>query len=276
MLLLTRENTRWRRWSYLTVALLTISYFILHTAGPMHGGSPVGLLYGTLGLCLIVVLMYFGVRKRSYRSSWGSVESWLHAHIYLGLVAVAVVLLHSGFRFHNVVAFAAFVLFLSVSLSGVWGAALYTSVPPKLSLGNEHLTTLEMSEQINDLGGSMARLATAKSDSFREICTDLLKAEQPQYLAGWRCLSRRFLEKRLAQDPAGAFDRYVGRVAKEEQQDLTQLLALAHQRNDLHDSLIRRQRYINLMQAWLYLHVPLSFAMLVAITAHVLGFFYYG
>ena len=46
--------------------------------------------------------------------------------------------------------------------------------------------------------------------------------------------------------------------------------------NDLHDSLIWRQRHVNLMSAWLYLHVPLSFALLVAVAAHVFGFFYYG
>jgi predicted membrane channel-forming protein YqfA (hemolysin III family) len=258
------------------VALLIIGYFVFHGDEPMHGGSPAGLLYGTLGLGLIMVLMYFGVRKRSYKSSWGSVEAWLHAHIYLGLAAVAVVLLHSGFRFHNVMAITALVLFVLVSLSGIWGAVLYTVIPPRLSLAKGNLTTLEISEQINDLGASMARLATGKSESFREICVELLNAEKPQNLAGWRCLARGYLERRLAQDPAGAFERYVGRVASDEQAELTQLLALAHQRNDLHDSLIRCQRYLNVMEAWLYLHVPFSFVMLLALAAHVAGYFYYG
>jgi hypothetical protein len=44
----------------------------------------------------------------------------------------------------------------------------------------------------------------------------------------------------------------------------------------LHDRLIHRQRYINLMGAWLYLHVPLSFALLVALAAHLIAVLYYG
>lgn len=276
MLLLTRENTRWRRWSYLLAAVLIAGYFTRASSAPKYGGSPVGLLYGTLGLVLIVVLMYFGVRKRSYKSSWGTVEGWLRGHIYLGLVAVVIVLLHSGWRFDNPVAVAALLLFLADCASGLWGAVLYTVLPSELSAEKTHLNSRDLSDQINDLGLSMARLASGKSETFRRICTDLLEAERPGYFAGWRCLSRRYLEKRLAQDPAGVFDSYVGRVAPDEQAELTQLLGLAHQRNDLHDSLIRRQRRLNLLSAWLYLHVPLSFALLIAVAAHVIGFFYYG
>jgi hypothetical protein len=220
--------------------------------------------------------MSYGARKRSYRSSWGSVEGWLQAHIYLGLVALVAVLLHSGFRFQNIVAVAAFVLLLLVTLSGVWGVVLYAVIPPKLSETNSNLTIVNISGQINELGRSMAALALGKSAPFQQIHVNLLAVERAGYLAAWRCLSRRYLEKRLAQDPAGSFDHYVGSVPSEERTELAQLLALAHQRNDLHDSLIRRQRYVNLMGAWLYLHVPLSFALLVAVAAHVIVFFYYG
>jgi hypothetical protein len=276
MLLITPENIRWRRWSYCLLILLMGFYFFFAFGSRFHGGSPQGLAYGTLGLALVLILMFFGVRKRSYRSSWGSVENWLHAHIYLGLIAVVTILLHSGFHFHDKIAVAAFVLLTLVALSGLWGAFIYTVVPPKMTSVASNLSAAEMSDQLNELGGSMARLATGKSESFQLICAGFLQAERPVCLAGWRILSRRFLQKRLAQDPSGSFDSYLGRVPEREQADLAQLLALAHQRNDLHDRLIHRQRYVNLLSAWLFLHVPLSFAMILAVAAHIVAFFYYG
>jgi hypothetical protein len=276
MLLLTPENTRWRRASYIILALLVAYYYLYPSSASIYGGSPQGLAYGTLGLAITLFLFCYGLRKRSYKMPWGTVEGWLHAHVYLGLITVAVILLHTGFRFHDKVAVSALVLLCLVALSGSWGAVLYTLIPPRMNSVKTNLTTVELADQINEIGRSMAWLATGKSQPFQAIYRNLFEAEKPPRLAGWRSLSRRFLQRRLAEDPSGSFDPYVGRVPPEEQMDLTQMLALAHQRNDLHDCLIQRQRYVNLMAAWLYLHVPLSFAMLVMVAAHLFAFFYYG
>jgi hypothetical protein len=276
MLLNIAKNIRWRRASYLVIACLIVSYFVLGNSEPIYGGSGPGLAYGMIGLGLIAVLMVYGIRKRSYKSSWGTVEGWLHAHIYLGLIALCAALLHSGFHFHDRLALVTLVLLALVALSGVWGAILYTTVPPKLSALEHHLSVAQLADQMNALGRAMARLAAGKSKSFCSIYHRLLAAEKPGPLAGWRCLSQGYLKRRLAQDPAGAFDAYVGSVPAAEQPALTELLASAHQRNDLHDRLIHRQRYINLMEVWLYLHVPLSFALLVALAAHVIAVLYFG
>jgi hypothetical protein len=276
MLLAIPQNIRWRRASYFVIACLIGAFFLLVSGESIYGGSAPGLIYGTIGLGLIVVLMVYGIRKRSYKSSWGTMEGWLHAHIYIGLIAVCAALLHSGFRFHDKIAVVALVFLALVALSGIWGAILYTVVPPKLSALEGPLSSAQLADQINELGRTMAGLAAGKSESFRSIYDELSAAEKPAALAGWRSLSEGHLKKRLARDPAGAFDRYVGSVPVAEQPELTQLLASAHQRNDLHDRLIHRQRYINLMGAWLYLHVPLSFALLVALAAHVIGVLYYG
>lgn len=276
MLLAIPQNVRWRRATYLVIACLIGSFFVLASGEPIYGGSAPGLIFGTIGLGLIVVLMVYGIRKRAYRNGWGTLEGWLHAHIYLGLIALGAGLLHSGFHFHDKVAVVALVLLVLVALSGAWGAVLYTVVPPKLGTLESHSSAAQLADQINALGRAMARLAAGKSASFRLIYDRLLVAEKPGPLAGWRGLSQGYLKRRLAQDPAGAFDQYVGSVPVTEQPELAQLLASAHQRNDLHDRLIHRQRYINLMAAWLYLHVPLSFALLVALAGHVIAVLYYG
>jgi len=41
------------------------------------------------------------------------------------------------------------------------------------------------------------------------------------------------------------------------------------------ERLIAQQRYRNLLGAWLYLHVPLSIALLALVAAHLAAVFYY-
>ena len=276
MLLLRPENARWRHWSYGIFILLIGSYIWLVAPEHSYGGTSMGLVYGTAGLVMILFLMSYGVRKRSYQSSLGTVEAWLHSHIYIGLITMLTILLHSGFRFHDRVAVAALIFLSLVALSGLFGAILYTLVPPMLTSVDSNFTATEMSDQINQVSQSMARLASGKSDEFQEIHAGLLQAERPGPMAGWRVLFRRYLSKRLENRISDSFQRYSGRVQSEEQADLTQLLVLAHQRKELHDRLIYKQRHINIMGAWLYVHVPLAIVTMATIAAHIAAFFYYG
>ena len=55
-----------------------------------NGGTWLGYTLGTLGARLIVGLALFGIRKRAYRSSLGSVRGWLSAHVWLGLAVVVI------------------------------------------------------------------------------------------------------------------------------------------------------------------------------------------
>src|SRR6478736_3963368 len=49
-----------------------------------YGGSALGYALGTVAALLVLWLLWFGVRKRLYRSTLGSVQGWLSAHVYLG------------------------------------------------------------------------------------------------------------------------------------------------------------------------------------------------
>ena len=68
---------------------------------------------------------------------------------------------------------------------------------------------------------------------------------------------------------------HLTRVPAEEQEELRQLLVLSRQRSELLQRLIAQQRYRNLLGAWLYIHVPLSIALLVLVAAHLVAVFYY-
>ena len=273
MLLTAPEYGLWRRSFFWIFVLMIGSYVVYANRAFPHGGSFMGMIYGVLGLIGILILMFFGVRKRSYKSSFGTVESWLQVHIYLGILVFFIIFFHSGFRFHDQVAVTALILLTLVTLSGVVGALLYTFVPPLLSDLESKLTAREISDQMNQLAQAMARLAAGKSVAFQELCATLLSIKRPKPFAGWRMMAPRVID-RAAQTQTGLLGG-LERVPANEHADVTQLLALDNQMKELQTFLIQKQRYINTMAAWLYIHLPLSFAMMVAVITHIAAFFYY-
>jgi hypothetical protein len=298
---------RWRRRGVAAGLLLTASYVFYAWGGLPHGGTTMGLLYGTLATVAILVLLYFGVRKRAYRSTWGTLEGWLQAHIYIGLLAAAVVLFHSGFRFHDRVAVAAEVTLLVVVGSGILGVGLYRAVPRRLSEVEGDLTPADLAAQLQQLADGMVRLASRRTPAFQQVCRGLLAATVPGPLAGWRVmLSRSAIGRRRAGADTAAGSAAGGPglggpgltggrpgsgagarggvapwavqlplVPAEEQEELRQLLVMSRQRGELLEQLVAQQHFRNLLAAWLYVHVPLSVALVVLVVAHLVAVFYF-
>lgn len=274
MLLVTDASRKWRRRFYGVLALLVASYVFYWISGRfMHGGSPAGLAYGVLGTLAVLVLLYYGVRKRSYRSRMGTLEGWLQAHLYLGFLSAVLILFHTGMRFEDDVAVAAFVVLLIVVASGFWGALAYTSLPRRLTAVQGDLTPEEMSAQLNQLGRAMDRLAAGKSTAFRELAARFVGELAPRPFAGWRILGRARATGDFLDDKR--LKALVARVVAEEQPELRQLVVLARQRRELNGKLVAQQRYKNLLEVWLYLHLPLSIALVALVVAHLVAVFYY-
>src|SRR5215471_21776735 len=62
------------------------------------GGTPLGLVLGTISLGIFVFAALLGVRKRLPFLPVGNVQRWLRGHIWLTLLTIPLILLHSGFR----------------------------------------------------------------------------------------------------------------------------------------------------------------------------------
>ena len=274
MLLRTAASARWRRRAFWVFLLLVASYvYYDRRTGFTHGGSQGGIAYGALGTLAILILLYFGVRKRSYRSTWGTLEGWLQCHLYLGLLAAVLILFHTGFRFHDKVALGAFAVLLVVVASGFWGAVVYTGVPRRLTEVEGDLAPAAMAEQLDQLGRTMARLAAGRSAPFQKVCSGLLAELVPERLAGWKLLFGGGGKSRG--DAASPWAAELSRVPPAEQEELRQLLVLARQRRELHQRLLAQQRYRNQLEVWLYLHVPLSIALVALVAAHLVGVFFF-
>jgi hypothetical protein len=234
--------------------------------------SATSLAYGVVAALLILLLAFFGVKKRVYRVNLGRAEVWLQSHIYLGVLAAVVALLHTGFRWHDRMALLALLLMGIVVVSGIVGAVLYKRVPPMLTRVESDATGEEISKQLNQMARTMERTASERSAAFQKVCEELLRETVPPPAAGWRLLFSRPSNAKKAAD----WTPLLARVPVSEQQELREMLIVSRQRKELLAKLQAQQRYRNMLQAWLYLHVPATVALLVALTAHVVTALYYG
>ena len=76
-------------------------------------------------------------------------------------------------------------------------------------------------------------------------------------------------------ESAGVTSDLLALVGRDEQDDLRQMLVLSRQRREILLRLVYQQRYKNIMEAWLYIHVPMTFALLAALTAHIVSVFFF-
>lgn len=269
-----RSGIVWRRIFAILMIAASASYIWYSKREFTHGGSTMGLVYGIAGLALCLLLAFFGVRKRWYKSTFGTLEQWMQSHIYLGLLAFVILLMHTGGRFNDGIAVTTLVLVFIVVASGALGAVLYVTIPRLLTEVESNLTVEEISDQLNQLARNMARVASGRSAPFQRIHEELMRESTPGGLAGWRLLVSR--ARRRQQQDGTDWARLLGVVPKEEQEELRQLLVFSRQRKELLLRLVYQQRYKNVLEFWLYLHVPFTVALLAFAVLHVIAVFYYG
>jgi hypothetical protein len=269
-----RSGILWRRIFFVLLIATAAIYYYYARGEFLHGGSDIGLAYGITGTALILLLAFFGIRKRWYRSTFGTLEQWMQSHIYLGLLTMVILVLHTGGRLEDKVAVATLILVAIVVASGAVGAVLYVTVPRMLTEVESNLTVPELSEQLNQLGKSMARIASGRSAPFQRIYDELMKQSAPGPLAGWRLLLS-WMGRKKRQDPAD-WARLIAIAPKEEQEELRQMLVVSRQRKELLLRLIYQQRYKNVLESWLYIHVPFTIVLFVFAALHIAAVFYYG
>lgn len=233
-----------------------------------------GLVYGVLGTAVILLLMALGIRKRSYASRLGTVQGWTSAHVYLGLLTLLIIPMHAGFKFRFDIHTLAFVLLVIVVLSGILGIFLYQIIPPRLTKYEAQVQADKVDKEINSLLADIRSLAKSKTDAFVQVYQDELHRLTAARHKGLSLLlagpGTDMLETR-ARELAEA----VATVPEHEQPDFQILAGLILQIAQLETTLAAQMRLQNALNAWLYIHVPVSFALVAALALHVALVSYY-
>ena len=289
----------YRHYRYLLIgsvgSLLTLSAYMLDRPRvPPNGGTWLGYTLGTIAALLVIFLAWFGIRKRSFRSTAGTAIGWLSAHVYLGLAALLIATLHSGMHFGRNVHTVAYVLMCLVTLSGLWGVYAYVSFPGAMMQQRGNLRRSEFLRQIAELDCSAAELAESISPQIMQLLAEAARRTDLGSGNFWKQLRGRDESTLLL--GIGAAPQRAHLVANPNQRMLIgtlaelrpgrsgnelalstiqKLLAMAGSKAGLLQRLRRENQLAALLRIWLFLHVPLCCALLAALCVHVVSVFLY-
>jgi hypothetical protein len=119
-----------------TAAFLGWHLWLCRTHGrPLTGSSPAAFWAGVVAASIMLFETALALRKRWRRippRRLGHVRWWLHAHVWLGLLTLPLVWIHTGGYLGGPYSIALLVAFVSVWVSGVVGWVLQQRLPTKL------------------------------------------------------------------------------------------------------------------------------------------------
>ena len=229
-------------------------------------------LSGWALLAVMLFLALYNGRKKLPFLPLGSSELWLQLHVWIGYFALALFLIHLQFRvpsgwFEIALAF----LFGIVMASGVFGLVLSRQIPKRLTtLGGEVLferipahrqKVLERAEKLA-LTSSSETQAPTLLDFYTKNLRDFF-ASKPSF---WRNLmgTERSLFRML--EKVEDLRRYTNTREKEILAELAELAREKH-RLEYHYSLQ------GVLKAWLFVHIPFTYSLLLFSFVHVLLIF---
>ena len=259
----------------LAVVMILLAFAVFLVFEPSigyYGGSWLGYGLGTVSTLMVLWMAWYGIRKRRYRSS-GTTQAWLSAHIYLGTALTFIVTLHSGFHFGLNIHTLAYSLLIVVVISGFFGNYTYMIYPRRMTenMGEDSLDGLLL--RIAEADKLARQIALVMPDDINNTVMHACRATSIgvglfEQLRGYQpnCPSATAVQKLTA----------MGNDLPAEQRKLYRELYSIMVRRQ---SLVKRARqdlmYRSRLGFWLYFHLPLSIALLVAMSAHIIAVFFY-
>jgi len=284
---LAYNNFRYLKMAVAAVIVAIILYIAVPPYGERYGGGWAGYTLGTVGALLIVWLTWFGYRKRAYdpeskyvRASAAAADTAhlpedpsrlarrLSAHVYLGLALLIIATLHTGFHFGWNIHTLAYALMCIVIVSGIYGVVAYARYPRLMTQNRQSQTMAQLQAQIVAIDAELRRRAMPLDDRTARIVRDSID-NTPIGGSRWRQLSGNYPDCGTTRAIAELGTRPDG------DEEIWRLLRTKlDEKGALVDRLRRDVRYKALMDIWLYFHVPLTFALIAALIAHIISIFY--
>jgi hypothetical protein len=257
------------RWLWIALALSGASiagYLLIDQEPRPNGGSWYGYTLGTIGLLLILWLSLLGVRKRRANPGAWSLKAWTSAHVYLGLSLLVVGTLHTGFQIGWNVHTLAYVLMVLVIVTGIYGVVVYATLPASLSANRKEMTRAQMLDALTAIDRQLESAAQPLGREDADLVIGALE-QDPFSLGVIGRLTGNFY--------SACRTHYALAELEDDDPGMERVYPLLEKRLAQLDQIRGQQRIRALLEIWLFIHIPLTIALIAALTAHVISVFYY-
>lgn len=266
-----------------------------------RGGTILGLVFGGGALAIMLFCAALGLKRRVPHWRIGRAQSWLRGHIWLGLLSVLLVALHSAFHAGGGLTLTLWILLLTVAASGLFGVLLQQFIPrlllhavPEETLAQQidrQLTNLrKIGEQIvaETAGDADPQSLGRTTQLVQEVAAAAYATPGAQAAAaplGPEAM-RRFYHDYLVPFFRGApaapllsrrradslFAALRTMTTPEQHPHIDELAEVCERRRQL----LRQRRLMRILFAWLLIHVPLSWGLLALSIVHAVIALRYG
>lgn len=250
-------------WFHLFVlGLMIYLYQVDEPSGGRSGSTVLGYSYGILATTAILYLLWFGLRKRSHYSRLTTLKSCLAVHVWLGVSLALIVPLHCAFQFGNNVHTFAYILMLGVIGSGMLGVKLYLTLPRTVKSHSGGGTLKSLTEEMRSRSQEIEWVAQERSDDFLKLLETVDFTFRPSILDA---LLRRVPAEPSTKDVAALLAGLIER----EREEAVEVIKHAKRKRELLALIQEEIRGVALFRTWLYVHIPLSYALVMAVAVHI-------
>jgi Fe-S-cluster-containing dehydrogenase component/CRP-like cAMP-binding protein len=222
---------------------------------------------GLVGLVGIAGVMTYPVRKPIYRRRAGALRYWLLAHIYLGVLAGIILLIHGGSHGGGLLTLILMLWFDATIVTGLFGVFCYVIVPRIMtSIEGDPLLIEDLEGRRSELRSELSTIESKANEETRR----LIDSKVRRHFSSRAYLLRQYVRREeLTASMAKArlhFKTEMSALTDKEQRNL--LLRAIERSATLHrvEALIYLHR---LLKVWIAPHVISTSVMLALMVVHI-------
>ncbi len=228
---------------------------------------------GLAGLAGIIWVMLYPLRKQIYRRRAGALRYWMMSHVYVGVLAGFLILVHGGTSSGGFLTTFLMISFDLVIASGLFGVFCYLVVPPLMTrIEGEPLLLEDLLARREELRADLVRLSEeTNNEDLRRIIKSKVRR---RYLGLWYLFRQYIYRQDLKTMLARAREKFRPYAENMPQVDGLRLMEAVEAAATLRriDALVYLHQSLKI---WLAPHVLFTSIMLVLMVVHIVQVVYF-